>query len=235
MTREKVILAVTCILGVLPIPVHGDVIFSNLGPGDSISGSNGWSIGYPFGPDEVGQSIAFSFMPTQDFELSSVEVAVRVSPGSTGSNEFELAIYHDSLTEPFGKPGTLLVSESGAAPIFSGAPESLTTVPISGAWQVVSGNRYWLGLHPAAAVPTDIGWWWNHDDDGRQSSMWQSNTPSEVLVGGSWEEVFTQTEAAFRINGTVIPEPTTMVTLSLIGGWLGTFRRRPTCPSTVGD
>jgi len=201
----------------------GNTIYSNLGPGGSFSSTNGWSIGYPFGPDEVGQSMAFSFIPDDDYYLESVELAIG-NGSPTGSSEFIAAIYQDSAN----KPGILLASTLATAPSTAHVgvpPASTTQVLFSGTTILSNQTRYWIGLHPAAAQPTDLGWWWNSDDAGLQSTKWQSNTPSEVLIGGNWETTGIITEPAYAIEGTVVPEPTT-ISLLAIGSSLLLFRRK---------
>ena len=180
--------------------LHADIIYSNLGPGGSFSSVNGWTIGYPFKPGEVGQSVAYSFTPSGDFYLSSVDLAVG-NRNPTSSSDFTVAIYSDLS----GAPDTVLTTASGIAPL--GCPPAVTTsVLFSGSTLLSSGSRYWIGLHPAAAEPTDLSWWWNLNAD-LKSTFWFSNTPSQVLLGGSWENTSTVIECAYQVNGVVVPVP----------------------------
>jgi hypothetical protein len=82
------------------------------------------------------------------------------------------------------------------------APDSLamTTVNFGAPLQLRAGMRYWIGLHPAASQPTDLGWWWNLAEGQLQSQVWQSNTPTKVLMGQGWERSHLLIEPAYQLN-----------------------------------
>jgi hypothetical protein len=219
-TSGKILLLAT-ILGMNSY-LYAGTVYSNLGPGGSFTSENGWSIGYPFGPGECGQSIAFSFTPSNNFYLSSVDLAI-ANGSPTGSSEFLVAIYSDLS----GAPDKILETASGIAPITASvgtAPEETSNIAFLGSTLLSSGSKYWLGLHPTSAQPTDLGWWWNIETTNLQSTAWQSNTPLQVLLGGTWEKTYVLVEAAYQVNGIVVPEPTTVCILGI--GALSLLRRK---------
>lgn len=183
-----------------------EVIYSNLGPAGEFSSINGYQIGYPFSDNQVGQSISFSFVPGNNYQLKSVDLPVSVTTPGFGSSDFIVAIYDDVS----GKPNTALTFAVATAPTVAGPccqpPESTTNIGMPGSIILKSGERYWIGLHTATAQPTDILWWWNPNDDQLQSQLWQSNTPSEVLFGGAWEINFVAAESAYQVNGILVTD-----------------------------
>ena len=182
-------------------PLKADVIYSNLGPGDAFSANKTWAIGYPFGPNEAGQAHAYGFVPGGNFELMSVDIAISVAYPNFGSNRFIVAIYDDL----YGRPNSALTSAIATAPPASGPfptpPATTTNVILPGSILLYAGSRYWIGLHPAAAEPTLLVWWWNHSHELLQSQRWHSSTPSNVLFGGIWEGTALSIEPAYRVNG----------------------------------
>ena len=205
-----------------PIVSAQTVTYSNLGPGDSFSTTNGWSIGYPFSELEGGQKVAFSFEALTTGSIHSADLALsRLSIG--GSNDVTVGIFSDSG----GAPGALIDSSSL---IVSDTPEIATFSFTSGS-VITSGVTYWIGVHPSSATPTDVVWWWNYLEGGQTSDRSGINTPSEVLLGGLWGGVSSGIiESAYSINVSPVPEPSTyaaLVSLFILGFCIISKRRNP--------
>jgi hypothetical protein len=179
-----------CVLG-----ARAEIVCSNFGPSDSFFESNGWTIGYPFDLNQVGQSLAVSCVPKSNVQLASIELVIS-RPFVTGKNDFVIGIY-DNLNN---KPNNLLTSLKGIAP--EGFPPSaITMLEFQNSIILRKGQRYWIGVHPGLPEPTDLAWFWNPSTAGLQSQMWQSNTPSMVLAGAGWERTLTMIEPVFRVRG----------------------------------
>ena len=210
---------------------HSDVIFSNLGPGDSFnvsshsraSGLNRTSVGEY---DVTG----IGFTPQFDFRLDGVEIAGSRSGSPTS---FSLRIAEGIFggqTRP--QPNETKIIE--AINISSGVPGSAAVFTIQSADRplLLSGILYWFYM---VATDDDALFQWNNGDDtfaadtlpayfGRSHGPNPSGNPwgiGDVIPG-------LQAANAIRVNGTpvAVSEPTTVaiLTLGLLG--LGLVRRR---------
>lgn len=205
-------------------------IYSNLGPGDSWSNTNGWSgpslctpTDCPGSPGALSR--ALNFVAQGDFLLTDIELAISdigdpfdQRPGQT---VFDIGIYNNSTASGLDRPDELLGSASTTAPenrncnpatnpvclpFFLTPLESLTTVTFTTPIPVTSGQRYWIGVHPGNPTDKiDAAWWWNHQEDAVQSLQWSSGSNvidfSVVQVGGEWQHSALRTESAFRVSG----------------------------------
>lgn len=211
--KTKIHTTITLLFGCFVATAQAATTYSNLGPSESFSSTNGFTVGYPFNESQSGQSVAFSFTATTSGVLNSANLALsRLG----GSNQSVLGLYSDSSSSP----GSLLDSTFAIVP----DSPSLVTFSFTSGVFITSGVTYWLGLHPASATPTDIAWWWNYLESGLTSDEWQSNTPEKVLLDQGWERVNSGMIApAFSVS--VVPEPSTLI-LCLVFTVVAGFNRR---------
>lgn len=220
------------------------VVYSNLGPGDAYSVNNGWqAAGYPFGPNETSSNRAYGFTSTGNFALDSIELAVSDISFGVGQPDIDVAIYSNSEHFTGGRPESILASATITTPASTGCTPGtegcspfgqslppLTTVIFSEPVLLNQGERYWLGIHPAIPQPTDVVWWWNFLESERESLAWFSGSvdnPDEALLGNGFQSFTTQIEAAYRVNASPVPVPSSILFLgTAIAGLVGMKIRR---------
>lgn len=189
----RTLIAVAGLLLVTAAAAPAQVLFSNLGPGDSFDSSVGWILSSSASACGIDQQIATSFVPSSTASLGTVELALDLFGG--GANEIDIAV----MTDAAGVPGATLESIhlSGAIP---GSPALVTATsalnPV-----LTGGTTYWV----AALVGLDTcgAWWFNNTGDLDIAGSFDS--------GASWSGFPGLTAGALRVSGTaVVPEPTTL-------------------------
>jgi hypothetical protein len=202
-------IAVTIVFLTLPAPARADVIFSNLGPGDSYNCCSGWTL---FGSDlPIDTDRAFAFTPAADYTLDSIDLALTWLGGTNAADVW-------LMSDEGGAPGSILESFLiSSLPTFNTTNTLLTTADSTLNPLLSAGVQYWVASSA-------------HSADGSLSFNWNI-TGDEGLAsrdnGGPWG-VSTSflTSGAFRVNGTPaapVPEPSSV--LLLAAGVLGLLSR----------
>ena len=182
---------------------RADVIYNNFGPGDSYNHSIGWTVGLGFGRGE-----AFPIVPTSDFNLDTVTVAVGYV---SGPNAVDVSV----TTDVGGVPGAALETFhlTNLGPFGNETPVTATSTshPL-----LPAGQSYFVTV--TALDSTWEAWSW---------SLIDLSHPGAELINGRWTPD-NGTSGAFRVTGTMaspVPEPASCVllgmgALGLVGyGW----------------
>jgi len=184
------------------------VVYSNFGAGDSYDLSMAWTVTGPThgALPEFDQAVALT--PGADYFLDEVYVAMY---NTGGTNQVDVMVTDDSS----GVPGSILEQTSVTAP----GSASVVQASFAGTTQLSSGQQYWLWL----STPTDgwNGWYFNNQSD---TTLRASAT--DMGSGGGWTASTGSNRAAFRVEGTLVPEPGTFVLLGLGAVGLALYRRR---------
>jgi len=183
-------------------PAQAEVIFSNLGVGDTFNTASSYWITGPAHtagnpPAIVGNldvAAVFSINQSQNFRLGTVELALA---HNGGANFLNVRLLNDDA----GLPGNELASTSVSG--IADSP-SLVTANFSGAGITLNaGSSYWLAAHAEA----DASFLWNLNATGQEGYGFKSTDVWDVRI----EQHPT---AAFRVNGSSVPEPSVL----LLGG-----------------
>jgi len=219
-------LAAICGIGALSgTALAQDVIFDNFDyDGDSLYHAFAYSIqsNDAFGQPDFGNGQSF-VVNGGDYTLDALIAPILYDDFAGGLNEgLTLSIYTNGGD---GLPSMLLESAtfSGLANS-SDAGDPLSTFGFAGTTVLEDGARYWI----TATVPGDaadvysFGWFWNSDDLLVAPTVTSENN-------GPWQggvnEDFYLPQGAFRVEGTLVPAPGTLVGIAALG-LIGTRRRR---------
>jgi hypothetical protein len=184
------------------------IIFSNFLPsaGSGFDNSFGWNI--EGSGSASPQSVAASFIPTQSYNLTSFELA---GYHDSGTNAYSFSLVQDSGGEP---TGTTVFSSSGA---LTGTALTPAIDSFAASGTLTSGTTYWLVMDAGAA--DTVGSWQNNATGQTGSVSTNDNS------GGGWSGFPGGDTPAFRISGSLMPEPSSLAFLTL-GATLVIVKRR---------
>jgi MYXO-CTERM domain-containing protein len=176
-------------------PARADVLYSNLGPGESYQ-QNGGLI--ESGPNTIlgpfRQGFAFTVGGT-DTVFDSARLALGLI---SGANEMDLRLYNDVN----GRPNTVIEAMhlSGQMPIFAMYGSGHLVESDSALHPLLqSGGTYWLV--PFAFGDTDVGWNYNTQGGSGPDAFSFDVEPT------SWGVVQGALQGAYEVNGTPSPAP----------------------------
>ncbi|MGC4043420.1 MAG: hypothetical protein QM758_06415 [Armatimonas sp.] len=158
---------------------QADEVYSNFGPGDTFNISTGWTVSTAGSPVGGNFSVAGMFTASQNFTLTSFDIAAfHVS----GLNSYLFSIVADNAGLP---TGASLFSTSGSL----AGPASVNSYSATGS--LLAGNTYWLVMQPGG---NDTWGAWNWNTTGATGFANSGNGGATWGANGS-------TSPTFRING----------------------------------
>lgn len=185
------------------------VLFSNLGPGDSFSFGGRLVQGPDVGTiGDVNQASTFTVGPTGAF-LTSVSLGINANdPPNVGTGPVDVSITADAG----GAPGAILRTLPANVGV---SGEQLLTLPDDGTLLLSANTTYWVLM----------------DGEGSFNGSWRFNTTGDTgLTAGQsepnpWNVRVDDERYALRVNGQLVPEPTTAL-LALLGATAALLPRR---------
>ncbi len=185
-------LAVCCILS---IPAAADTVYNNFNTGDTYDCCSGWDASGPGGPD--GQvTNAQEFTAGASAVVNQIDLAVSLLQGD-GSGTAALYTVGGN-----GVPGSLLGAWSFTTQQNFGQCCAVQTIDINSGPLLTQGTQYFMVLS-ASGENVDV---WNTNTTGAQGLVLVSRDN-----GNTWSNGGGSLLSAFRIEGTEVPEPGTLV------------------------
>jgi glucose dehydrogenase len=214
--RLAIVLLIVC--AAVSGSAQAEVIFSNLGSGDTWNGLHGFDITNTstFSPVSASyaQRVAVGFSPTVDgYTLDSVDLAIQYV---SGPNALNVSLLSDGVN----RPSSVLASNIAASHLSAQNQGSLTRFQFASSPVLVKGAKYWIEVSPAGK---DSSFLWSSNVLGYFGWMNIAVDPTQ-----NWYDRSCTLQSAFRVNGTQIPEPSSAQ--PLIAGLMcfaaGAFRRK---------
>lgn len=199
MTRKLTLLSVLAALALLCATAGAtDVLYTTLGPNGEYDTANGYFVD---GSNYYNQVLSMAFTPNATENLADAVLAL----GNYAGNNNPINVYVQS--DNGGQPGTTLATLTQQGTIqsfYTGG--SLIQFNCNGCGQLQAGTQYWL-----TAWETDPGteqaWMWAYNDQSGNLAFNQVGS-----INGPWN-LYYGTVSGFRIDGTNVPEPGTLVML----------------------
>lgn len=217
-------IALSLAIALYAVPLQAGVIYSNLGPGDSFDPNSGWVVATLASQEHVDQAIAMPFTVIgTNYTFTSAELATSLAHGTS---PLDISLTADAG----GLPGDVIETMSVNLPVGDPALVMATSTLNP---SLVAGSTYWITAvasgdlssvwkfagSPGMPIFGTVGYSYNGGDSWSISS---TTPPRDPLTSNE--------EAAFRVNGDVVPEPATtcLLLLGAIGIYLARARQQRT-------
>lgn len=188
--------------------LHGGVIFSDFGPGQSYNASTGADVGSDTSVGNNLVSSAVSFTPTANSIFSAIDFAAYLV---SGPSQLTVSLSSGAL------PGAPI--ESFSVPNVTAYPGSVFTVTSILEPELVEGTTYWVELEADDPVNSLMAWFLNST----------GATPGFVQRFGSgpWFNETAFAPPVFDVQGTAAPEPSAFLLIGapLLFFWTRQSRR----------
>jgi hypothetical protein len=204
---KNVLLSGVILLTAIVSAEASDVVFNNLGPGDTY-GITGWWFGrLPTG--ESYNPVAGDFIPAGSGNFNELWAGMM---SWTGQNEVTLAL----LADNGGSPGVPLWQRTFDNQLTPQLGSLLHVADINGPY-LTAGTRYWIQASTPDAAGTAQLWYANNQGDKGLVAVFPEGHPMEL-----WQA------DRFALKVGVVPEPSTVAMLLAValGGLLQWNRKR---------
>ena len=219
-------LALSAALLATPVLSFADVIAGNLGPGQSYDKYEGNFVGNDFAGDDFTQAVGFT--PVNSGITGSLVLGLNCFFSGECKNNFTVSLVTDNKGQPSGTAlESFTVAGTSLGIVGQGASYSKVTLTSTLKPLLVSGTTYWIVVSPDAAGNDAIVWNFTNTSDATSYAGY-SGDGGFSWTGGPNELAAEPTEGAFEVDGTIVPEPSSVGLLVISGFLFGlslTFRR----------
>jgi hypothetical protein len=176
-----------------------DVLYSTLGPNGEYDTGNGYFVD---GSNYFNQVLALPFTPNKSENVADAVLAM----GNYAGNNSAVNVFLES--DNGGQPGSILASfsQQGTIPPFSSGGGLVTYGNCTGACGVNTSTQYWIVAQETDPATEQV-WMWAYQDQTGTGAFNQLGSAT-----GPWN-VFDSTIDGFRVDGSSVPEPGTLVML----------------------
>ena len=206
-------MAVMAAIALHAVPLRADTIHSNLGPGDSFDLIQGWNVTTLASVTGVDQDIAMPFTVIgTNHTFTSTELAMLYVGGI---HSLDILLTADAG----GVPGAVIETMNVTV---VGGPALVTATSVLNP-TLVAGTTYWIATIAGGDHSSE---WMFAGNPGGGGHIF--GTPGFSYDGGESWSTLDQEEAAFRVYGSVVPEPeiSVLMMVGLGGVWLLVRSRR---------
>jgi hypothetical protein len=202
---------------------EADVIFSDLGPGNSFDTGNGWEVGQ--GSYLFGYIPASGFTSRGSYNLSEIDIALA---NYSGTNAATVSLWTDFGGAPTTKLGSWNVSGQGQY----GTNEPITAITGITGIALDAGDRYFVEITSESGIDgTSTIDAWNWNNQGATGEFYQKEFGNVINQGSTY------TLGAFAVLGSPVsvppvPEPSTwaMMILGFCGLGFMAYRKKSALP-----
>ncbi len=199
MTRKITLIAMLTLLFCAVGASATDVLYSSLGPGGEYDTGSGYFID---GSNYNNQVLAYPFNPSLSENVADAVLALGNFAGSNSPVNLYLA------SDNGGEPGSILATftQEGTIQPFSSGGSLITFDNCTGTCGVSNGTVYWI-VAQEKDPNTEQAWFFAYQDQQGHGAFNQIGSET-----GPWNQ-YDGTIAGFRVDGTAVPEPGTLVML----------------------
>jgi hypothetical protein len=206
-TKYGLVVVSALIWLLLPSSLRADIIFTNLAPGQVPGTACCGAFGFGIGSTAGTVALASQFTPGASFTFTDAILPLSVNQGVATADVFLMA-------DVGGVPGAIMEQF-----VVTGLPGTNPVDPVD-MFQVNSvlnpvlqaGISYWLAVSPDGASTSSVSWRRDSTGDLNSASNLATSTGS---LAGPWTFVAggVVDRPAFEIDGTPVPEPSSLLLL----------------------
>lgn len=199
MTRKFTLLTVLAALTLLCATAGAsDILYTTLGPNGEYDTASGY---YVDGSNFNNQVLALPFTPNATENMADAVLALAHFTGNNNAVSAYLA------TDNGGEPGSILatLTQQGTIPDI-GVGGGLVEFDCNSCGTVNAGTTYWI-IAQQTDPNTQQAWMWAYQDQQGHGAFNQIGSNN-----GPWSQ-YDSTISGFRVDGTTVPEPGTLVML----------------------